>query len=212
MLKCSILQKIPLTTESVVLVSSLKVSENNGSSVFVQMLRGRDGLPGRDGLAGPAGGPPGPVGPPGLTGPDGPPGDTGHPGAPGHRGAVGAPGPRGPAGENGQVGAPGSQGPPGGGGGGGSPTPGGGRVLAHKLEALSYSTLASLEEAGGTSKEVEPITCVCREAQSSHQNTAPTSHTEMGRRAMHLCMGQSICFLCKAQQTTMCLVLCAMCP
>ena len=115
MLKCSISQKVPLTTESVVLVSSLKVSENNGSSVFVQMLRGRDGLPGRDGPAGPAGGPPGPVGPPGLTGPHGPPGDTGHPGAPGHRGAVGAPGPRGPAGENGQVGAPGPQGPPGGG-------------------------------------------------------------------------------------------------
>ena len=89
------------------------------------MLRGRDGLPGRDRPAGPAGGPPG---------------DTGHPGAPGHRGAVGAPGPRGHAGENGQVGAPGPQGPPGGtgggGGGGGAPTPGGGRVLAHKLEAL----------------------------------------------------------------------------
>ena len=32
----------------------------------------------------------------------------------------------------------------GGGGGGGSPTSGGGRVLTHKLEALSYSTLASL--------------------------------------------------------------------
>ena len=40
------------------------MSENNGSSVFVEMLRGRDGLPGRDGPQGPAG-PPGPVGPPG---------------------------------------------------------------------------------------------------------------------------------------------------
>ena len=40
------------------------MSENNGNSVFVEMLRGRDGLPGRDGSQGPAG-PPGPVGPPG---------------------------------------------------------------------------------------------------------------------------------------------------
>ena len=95
---------------------------------------------------------------------------------------------------------------------GGSPTPGGERVLAHKLEALSYSTLASLEEAVITTKEVEPITCVCREAQSSHQNTAPPSHTEMGCRAVHLCKGQSMSFLCKAQWTIMCLVLCAMCP
>ena len=45
-------------------VSTLRVSENNGNSVFVEMLRGRDGLPGRDGPQGPAG-PPGPVGPPG---------------------------------------------------------------------------------------------------------------------------------------------------
>ena len=37
------------------------MSENNGSSVFVELLRGRDGLPG---LQGPAG-PPGPQGPPG---------------------------------------------------------------------------------------------------------------------------------------------------
>ena len=95
---------------------------------------------------------------------------------------------------------------------GGSPTPGGGRVLAHKLEALSYSTLASLEEPIIPTKEVEPITCVCREAQSSHQNTAPTSHTKMGCRDIHMCMGQSISFLCKAHTTTMCLVLCAMCP
>ena len=47
--------------------TSLEVSENNGSSVFVELLRGRDGLPGRDGdpeAQGPAG-PPGPQGPPG---------------------------------------------------------------------------------------------------------------------------------------------------
>ena len=39
--------------------STLRVSESNGSSVFVEMLRGRDGLSGRDGERGPAG-PPGP--------------------------------------------------------------------------------------------------------------------------------------------------------
>ena len=38
-----------------------------------------------------------------------------------------------------------------------------GGVLAHKLEALSYSTLALLEEPFIPTKEVEPITCVCRE-------------------------------------------------
>ena len=37
------------------------MSENNGSSVFVELLRGRDGLPGVQGPAGP----PGPQGPPG---------------------------------------------------------------------------------------------------------------------------------------------------
>ena len=34
---------------------SLKVSETNSSSVFVELLRGRDGLPGRDGQQGPRG-------------------------------------------------------------------------------------------------------------------------------------------------------------
>ena len=43
----------------------LKVSETNTSSVFVELLRGRDGLPGRDGAPGPAG----PQGKEGLTGP-----------------------------------------------------------------------------------------------------------------------------------------------
>ena len=43
------------------------MSENNGSSVFVELLRGRDGLPGRDGV-------PGAQGPAGLSGPQGPPG------------------------------------------------------------------------------------------------------------------------------------------
>ena len=32
--------------------TSLQVSENNGSSVFMELLRGRDGLPGRDGVPG----------------------------------------------------------------------------------------------------------------------------------------------------------------
>ena len=45
--------------------------ESNGSSVFLEMLRGRDGLPGRDGVQGPAG-PPGPAGSPGQRGPPGP--------------------------------------------------------------------------------------------------------------------------------------------
>ena len=43
--------------------TSLQVSEKNGSSVFVELLRGRDGLPGVQGPAGP----PGPQGPPGPT-------------------------------------------------------------------------------------------------------------------------------------------------
>ncbi len=47
--------------------TSLKVSENNGSSVFVELLRGRDGLPGRDGVQGS----------PGLQGKDGSPGPPG---------------------------------------------------------------------------------------------------------------------------------------
>ncbi len=48
--------------------TSLKVSENNGSSVFVELLRGRDGLPGRDGVQGP----PGPQGKDGSSGSPGP--------------------------------------------------------------------------------------------------------------------------------------------
>ncbi len=48
--------------------TSLKVSENNGSSVFVELLRGRDGLPGRDGVQGS----PGPQGKDGSPGPPGP--------------------------------------------------------------------------------------------------------------------------------------------
>ena len=43
------------------------MTERNGSSVFVELLRGRDGLPGRDGVQGP-------VGPPGTPGKPGPPG------------------------------------------------------------------------------------------------------------------------------------------
>ena len=37
----------------------LKVTESNGSSVCIQLPKGRDGLPGRDGIRGPVG-PPGP--------------------------------------------------------------------------------------------------------------------------------------------------------
>ena len=50
--------------------TSLQISDNNGSSVFVELLRGRDGLPGRDGVQGP----PGPPGKDGSTGQQGPPG------------------------------------------------------------------------------------------------------------------------------------------
>ena len=47
------------------------MSETNTSSVFVELLRGRDGLPGRDGAPGPAGprGERGPQGKEGLPGP-----------------------------------------------------------------------------------------------------------------------------------------------
>ena len=44
------------------------MTERNGSSVFVELLRGRDGLPGRDGVQGPVG-PPGTPGKQGLPGP-----------------------------------------------------------------------------------------------------------------------------------------------
>ena len=47
------------------------MSESNGSSVFVELLRGRDGLPGRDGPPG-KDGEPGPAGPPGTDGTSGP--------------------------------------------------------------------------------------------------------------------------------------------
>ena len=47
------------------------MSERNTSKVFVELLRGRDGLPGRDGLSGPAG-PPGKDGKPGKEGTPGP--------------------------------------------------------------------------------------------------------------------------------------------
>ena len=49
----------------------LQVSENNSSPTFLELLRGRDGLPGlpgRDGMKGP----PGPPGPKGMEGPAGP--------------------------------------------------------------------------------------------------------------------------------------------
>ena len=46
------------------------MSERNASKVFVELLRGRDGLQGRDGLPGKAG-PPGNTGPQGVQGPPG---------------------------------------------------------------------------------------------------------------------------------------------
>ncbi len=50
---------------------TLIVSENISSKIFIEMLRGRDGLPGRDGTQGPPG-PPGKDGTPGEQGPAGP--------------------------------------------------------------------------------------------------------------------------------------------
>ena len=52
------------------------MTENNGSSVFVELLRGRDGLSGRDGVQGPPG-PPGKDGSSGRQGPPGPPSSGG---------------------------------------------------------------------------------------------------------------------------------------
>ena len=57
---------------------SLKVSETNSSSVFVELLRGRDGYPGRDGCPG-RDGQQGPVGPSGEVGPRGMDGSPGPP-------------------------------------------------------------------------------------------------------------------------------------
>ena len=106
--------------------ASLQVSDNNGSSVLVELLRGRDGLPGRDGAPGLDGahgprGLPGPARSEGAQGPrgyrgyrglDGPPGQEGADGANGTAGPVGPPGPQG------DDGPPGPQGPPGSGSGG----------------------------------------------------------------------------------------------
>ena len=69
------LHAISFLTESVG-HTSLQNSENNGSSVFVELLRGRDGLPGRDGVQGPPG-PPSKDGSTGRQGPPGPPSSRG---------------------------------------------------------------------------------------------------------------------------------------
>ena len=74
--------------------TSLQVSENNGSSVFVELLRGRDGLTGRDGPTGP----PGPAGLEGAQEPRGYRGYRGLEGPPGPQGANGTAGPQGPPG------------------------------------------------------------------------------------------------------------------
>jgi hypothetical protein len=67
-------------------------------------------------------------------------------------------------------------------------TPGGGRVPAPQLEALSYSIPASLEELTTTKKEEQPTTCACL----CTQNTAPPSATELGHRDILTCMEQSM--------------------
>ena len=79
------------------------MSENNGSTVFVELLRGRDGLSGRDGTPG-LDGAHGPRGLPGPAGPEGPPGPEGSKGPVGPTGPVG---PKGDVGGNGPRGYPG---------------------------------------------------------------------------------------------------------
>ena len=96
-----------------VATTSLQVSENNGSSVFVQLLRGRDGLPGRDGVPG-LDGAHGPRGLPGIAGPAGPAGPIGDPGPVGAEGPVGPEGPAGDPGPAGPQGVAGEMGPRGG--------------------------------------------------------------------------------------------------
>jgi hypothetical protein len=90
----------------------------------------------------------------------------------------------------------------------GPSTPGGGRVPAPQLEALSYSILASLEEHSTTTKEERPTTCACL----CTQNTALPSGTKLEYRDIPTCMEQSISIQDSQHMTTMSPVLCAMCP
>ena len=71
-LYCHIYYIIPFTSLQGSVGQHLQVSEKNTSSVYVELLRGRDGLPGRDGVPGPAG----PRGEHGLQGKNGVPGPT----------------------------------------------------------------------------------------------------------------------------------------
>ena len=74
--------------------------------------------------------------------------------------------------------------------------------------ALSYSSLASLQEHTTAKLEVEPTTCVCLRTQS----TAPPSHIEMEHKNIILMfMVQSIKVLYMALKFTMHFVLCVMC-
>ena len=168
----------------------IKVSEKRGKNVFVELLRGRDGLPGRDGVPGLDGsqGPEGPFGPGGPMGPIGPPGppgstrdtgshgDTGPPkdvGPPGPTGEPGLQGPPGPTGERGEVGPqgePGAVGPPGG------AANGGGAIYTRWGESSCPDTAGTeLLYNGTVNVEVDPTTCVC----PLHLSIAPTSHTGM---------------------------------
>ena len=103
---------------------SLQISETNTSNVFVELLRGRDGIPGRDGMNG-HDGLRGEAGPPGIKGERGSRGDSGLDGSFGPAGPAGSSGPRGIKGNNGdfgfrgesgltgESGSPGPVGPPG---------------------------------------------------------------------------------------------------
>ena len=76
------------------------MTENNGESVFVELLRGRDGLQGPPGVDGDQG----PAGPPGAPGRIGPSGSSGNPGQRGIAGDDGEQGPPGPMGLTGPAG------------------------------------------------------------------------------------------------------------
>ena len=94
-----------VTTENLS-VGKRQANENDGIPSYVEILRGRDGIPGAQGPAGN----PGPAGSDGIDGEKGMKGDSGLRGPMGQTGATGDTGESGPAGE---IGLTGPQGAPG---------------------------------------------------------------------------------------------------
>ena len=179
--------------------ASLQVSDNNGSSVFVELLRGRDGLPGRDGAPGLDGA----HGPRGLPGPAGPEGAEGPRGYRGYRGLEGPPGPEGEDGANGTTGPAGPPGPPSGGtiytrwGKSSCPEVQGTELLYSSITGGTFYT----QTGGGANYLCMP--------QDPEYSTTLTYRD--GAQDMPMFMLQSIKILYKAHINTMYLVLCAMC-